>query len=148
MKHREFYVALGVPRDADADAVRPAYRKIVTRYRRELDPRNDPHEENTEPTLSFRVLRTYSERRHAALFELDGAAQGRAEVDRFFNGYVPEVDGGTKARRTGKDLYVELRLDREEARLGGLFPIHIPVIKRCPACQEPRDGRAKAGMPW
>ena len=137
MKHREFYVALGVPREADADAIRPAYRKIVTRYRRELD--QDLLDETTEPALSFRVLRTYSERRHSTLFEPDPVIKPDSEVDRFFNGFVPEVEGPTKARRSGKDLYVELRLEREEARCGGLFPVHIPVIKDCPACFESED---------
>jgi len=137
MRHREFYVALGVPRDADADAIRPAYRRIVTRYRRKLDP--DQLDENTEPALSFRVLRTYSERRHSALFEPEPLARPNSEVDRFFNGFVPEVEGPTKARRSGKDLFVELRLEQDEARCGGLFSVHIPVIKDCPACSQAGD---------
>lgn len=139
MRHREFYVALGVPRDADAEAIRPAYRKIVTRYRRELDHNAEWMDENTEPTLSFRVMRTYSERRHSALFEPEPLAKGSSEVDRFFHGFIPEVEGPTKARRAGKDLYVELRLELDEARCGGLFPVHIPVIKDCPNCHEGKD---------
>ncbi len=139
MRHREFYVALGVPRDADAEAIRPAYRKIVTRYRRALDPDAEWLDDNTEPTLHFRVMRTYSERRHSALFEPEPLAQGNSEVDRFFNGFIPEVEGPTKARRAGKDLYVELRLEPDEARIGGLYPVHIPVIKKCPTCHGAED---------
>jgi len=59
------------------------------------------------------------------------------EVDRFFGGFVPEVlDETVRARQTGKDLYVELRLSHSEARIGGLQPVHIPVIRQCPTCKE------------
>lgn len=137
MPHRRaFFIALGVPKGAPTETIRVAYRRVVNRYRSEL---TEPEEENTEPPLSFAVMRTYSERRHTTLFDDPApATQGESEIDRFYHGYVPEVMP-PRARKEGKDLYVELRLDAEEARVGGLFPVHIPVVKQCPCCSDHSD---------
>lgn len=138
MEHRHFFVALGVPRGMDTASIEVAYRKIVTRYRDTLHN----HEEeglSTEQILSFSVLRTYSERRHAALMEQseDAAPHITGEVDRFFGGHIPEVnEEKRRARVADKDLYVEMRLSPDEARAGGIFPVHIPVVRACIACDE------------
>lgn len=132
---RAFFVALGVPRGVDTEQVRVAYRRVVTRYRRALDG-DSVLDEPTEPPLSFAVMRSYSERRHAALFDRpEPLIPAQSEVDRHFDGFVPEAEP-LRARRDGKDLYVELRLTGYEARSGGLFPIHIPVVRSCPACRD------------
>jgi len=139
MEKRAFFIALGVPRGVEPETIHVAYRRVLTRYRRELE---DYLDEPTQPPGRFSVMRTYSERRHAALLEepdpeplLPG--RGRpTEVDRFFDGYIPEPLVPPKARREGKDLFVELRLTAGEASRGGLFPVHIPVLRRCPSCRD------------
>ena len=131
MDHRQFFVALGVPKGADTDTVQVAYRKIVARYR-------DAMQEGEQAPAAFSVLRTYSERRHAVLFEHDGPAVPPAsgEVDQFYGGFVPEVPGAHRATPAGKDLFVELRISPDDARRGGLFPVHIPVLRPCPSCMD------------
>jgi len=62
--------------------------------------------------------------------------QVESEVDRFFNGFVLEAVTPAKARHSGKDLYVELRLSQDEAQHGGIFSVHIPIRKRCPSCRD------------
>jgi DnaJ-class molecular chaperone len=136
MERRTFYVALGIPRGEDTEMVRLAYRKVVDRYRLELE--EEHFDDPTQPPLSFSVLRSYSERRHASVFDAPEGAVGEAEVDSFFHGYVPDVLP-PKAKRAGKDLYVELRLTKDEAKQGGIFPVHIPVVTRCPACESDKD---------
>jgi len=139
MTKRTFFVALGVPRGSAPEAVRLAYRRILARYRRQLDPEFD---EPTEPNLRFAVMRSYCERRHSALFEepqpepLIPPSRTATAIDRFYGGWVPEVAAPARARPEGKDLYVELRLDYAEAQRGGLFPVHIPVLRPCPHCAE------------
>ena len=148
MQKRVFYVALGVPHDDNLDtrSVTVAYRKVINRYRKELA---DFLDEPTQPPLSFAVMRTYSERRHASLFDPGKEpVVGETAVDRYFNGYVPEVDSTPsperRARPEGKDLFVELRLAADEARRGGLFAVHIPVVKRCPSCADHADDEEHA----
>jgi hypothetical protein len=137
MKNRTFYVALGVPRGAEPESVQAAYRRVVTRYRRLLQTEAEAEDEPTQPPLHFAVQRPYSERRHGAIFDEPEslAASPGAEVDRFFGGVVPEVEPA-RARRAGKDLYVELRIDAGQARAGGIFAVHVPVQQRCPSCQD------------
>ncbi len=131
MEHRQFFVALGVPKGADTDTVQVAYRKVVARYRHAMQGGEQKPE-------AFTVVRTYSERRHAALFEQDGPAVPPAagEVDEFYGGYVPEVPGTHRATPAGKDLFVELRISPDDARRGGIFPVHIPVLRPCPSCED------------
>jgi DnaJ-class molecular chaperone len=142
MKNRTFYVALGVPRGAEPEAVQAAYRRVVTRYRRLLQTEADAEDEPTQPPLRFAVQRPYSERRHGVIFDEPEplAASPGAEVDRFFGGVVPEVEPA-RARRAGKDLYVELRIDASQARTGGIFAVHVPVLQRCLSCQDADENR-------
>jgi hypothetical protein len=141
---RAFFVALGVPRGAQPEAIKTAYRRIVTRYRRELELEEaDWEEEPTQPPAQgFGVMRSYHERRHSALFEEPAAEplippQSRAsEVDRFYDGFVPEALTPPRARQKGKDLFVELRFTEDEASRGGLFAVHIPVVRHCPRCND------------
>jgi DnaJ-class molecular chaperone len=137
MEHRSFFVALGIPRGADTRAIQVAYRRVVSHYRDALDG-PDPEPPGEEALASFSVLRTYSERRHATLMEQHGPPPAPAgEVDRFFGGFVPEVPDTPRARRRGgKDLFVELRITAREARAGGIFPVHIPVLRPCPVCEQ------------
>jgi len=138
MSKRAFFVALGIPRGAPPEAIQVAYRRVVTRYRRELEEEEEP----TPPPGHFAVMRTYSERRHSALFDepepepLIPQRSRASEVDRFYDGFVPEAVAPARARRDGKDLFVELRLATEEAERGGLFPVHIPVVRRCTVCED------------
>jgi len=134
MEHRQFFVALWVPKGADTDTVQVAYRKVVARYRHAM-------QEEEEAPHSFSVLRTYSERRHAELFDQDGPAVPPAsgEVDQFYGGFVPEVPGAHRATLAGKDLFVELRISPHDARSGGIFPVHIPVVRSCPSCEDSED---------
>jgi DnaJ-class molecular chaperone len=116
-------------------------------------------DEPTEPPLRFGVLRSYSERRHGALFDRPEPLVSRpaSEVDRYFGGVVPELaeeplvptaspahaHPAARARRAGKDLYVELRVEPEEARRGGIFQIHIPVVTPCPRCSTSTDEESR-----
>jgi hypothetical protein len=148
MENRSFFVALGAPRGEDAETICVAYRKVITRYRTELDSTVVEHV--SEPILQFSVLRNYSERRHSRLFEKEEplVPSAEVEVDSFFGGFVPEVLP-RRARAAGKDLFVELRLSHDTAKCGGIFPIHVPVLIACPACQgadeESRLGCAPCG---
>jgi hypothetical protein len=143
-ERRTFFVALGVPRGADdGEAVRLAYRNVVHRYRQVSEESSEANQA-IDPCLQLMVLRSYSERRHGLLFDVplsEGA--GQSEVDRFYDGQVPEVMLPVKARTEGKDLYVELRLSPTQARSGGLFQVHIPVIKKCPSCGSLQDEQAQ-----
>ena len=139
---RTFFIALGVPRGARPEAIHTAYRRVVTRYRRELESASAEDASARELPTGFGVMRSYSERRHAALFgepepeQMIPSGRGASEIDRFYDGFVPETPSPARARREGKDLFVELRLSQDEASSGGIFAVHIPVVRRCPRCED------------
>jgi hypothetical protein len=144
MQQRTFYVALGVPREADTEHIRLAYRRVVARYRHAIESIPEPFADDpTPPPLNFAIMRSYSDRRHGTLFDQPEPLipTNDNELDRFCQGFVPEVIDIPKAKRSGKDLFVELRLSPNQAKGGGMFTVHIPVIKPCPTCSaldEPR----------
>ncbi len=144
MEHRHFYVALAVPRGLDANKVEVAYRKLVTRYRGSISP-PEYRGLSDDAILSFAVLRTYSERRHTRLMDAPepSTAEAAGEVDRFFGGTVPAVAEMPRAREADKDLYVEIRMSPQEAAGGGIYPVHVPVIRDCPACTGEREEEAR-----
>ena len=57
-----------------------------------------------------------------------------AAIDEFFGGYVPGIYNTGRMASRRKDLYVELILDKDEARAGGFFPLDVPVQEVCPRC--------------
>lgn len=61
------------------------------------------------------------------------ARQLFTEVDEALGGVVPEVFSNRPAS-VNKDLFVEVLLTEGEARVGGTFPLAIPVQKQCRAC--------------
>lgn len=87
---------------------------------------------------------TYSVWRHGVRFRPEPFATRSAEiahrarrvfseVDELFGGVVPEVLPNRPAS-VHKDLFVEVVLTENEARLGGTFPLSVPVQKQCRAC--------------
>jgi len=152
MSH-DFYVVLGVSKDADLRQIRRAYRRLVKLYHPDVtdapvekfleiqkayetlcaeEPRDASDKVSSkshppaEPLLVKRRSRTpvATEKKHANF----------SVVDEFFSGWVPGFF--TKGRQTSrqKNLYVELILDPEEASRGGMFPLQIPTEQVCGQC--------------
>lgn len=156
----DFYVVLGISRDADLDQIKRAYRKLVKRYHPDTSPQQP--DKFLEVQRAYETLRDeHSRRAHdrATRKRTDDTGQpvvvhtrggpvarrrGTAPipedvrelcstVDEFFAGWIPGLfTGGHTARH--KDLYVELILDPAEAAAGGLFPLRVPAEAICTDC--------------
>jgi molecular chaperone DnaJ len=156
----DYYIALGVSRDADLTKIKRAYRFIVKNYHPDVTQSSADTERFLEIREAYETLADAEKRhkydqelarRHSGL-KLSGVPEvirGRkafvehletfaSPADAFFEGLVPGFF--TRGRRsTSKDLYFEAILSRSEARSGGLYPITVPVIEPCPRC-------AKSGL--
>ncbi len=169
MLTRDFYVVLGVSRNADPGEIKTAYRRLVKLYHPDTSPcepvdrflevqdaydcLSDPEaREQLDQALEGAAgqagtpVRVGQRRRPARAREVPrGAAPGPSvwsELDDFFAGWVPGVFGPGPDAAREKDLYVELVLTREEARAGGMLPLQIPVEQTCVECK----GSLTAGL--
>ena len=154
---RDYYIVLGVSRDADVNKIKKAYRTIVKKYHPDVMPPEEGRERFMEVKEAYETLidegkrRTYDEelkrqrspirisdvsdtvhRRRSAFDEMEGMFG--SPTDDFFSGLIPGFFDTEKGRIRGKDLYFEAILSPREAEDGGLVPITVPVMEPCPQC--------------
>lgn len=146
----DYYVVLGIRRDADPGQIRRAYRKLVRLYHPDTGGRDE--EKFLEVQRAFETLADQESRRlydrqlrspgeqpaprvqvrRPRTAEPRPSVQPRGPLEEFLSGQVPGVHSrGFTGRR---DLYAELILDPSEAATGGLFPLSLPVRRICPTC--------------
>jgi molecular chaperone DnaJ len=122
---RDFYDVLGVPRTADPDTIRQAYRRRA----RELHP-----DVSTEPDAEERV------RELNAAYAVLSDAQSRMLYDRF--GYRGRGNGLGPPRTAPRDPVAEVEVDAFEATRGARREVRYAKSERCSACNG--TGRSQA----
>jgi len=154
---RDYYEVLGVPRDADAAAIKKAYKTAAKKYHPDVNQGNpDAERLFKEASEAYDVLSTDEKRRVYDQFGHDGL-KGRgfdpnftdlgdilsAFGDLFGGGFSDFFGGGGRgggrgrAARRGADLEYPLRLPFLEAALGVERTIEVPHHVHCGSC----DGR-------
>ncbi len=161
---KDYYEVLGVPRDADADAIKKAYRKLAIQYHPDKNPGNVAAEEKFKQiSEAYEVLsdpekrRRYDQFGHRAFAPGGGAGPGGGayggfggidleEALRTFMGafgggggsiFDDFFHGGARehgGRAAGADLRYDLEIDFEEAVLGSQRELTIPVNVECADC--------------
>ena len=141
LSYTDYYEVLGVPRDADQDAIRAAYRKLARKYHPDLNSDSDAEERFKELGEAYEVLSDADKRER---YDRLGARWREAEhetpeedFEDFFaaqqfgdGGRVPFGDDlfealfGTRAERAGgplrgRDREATLELTLEDALAGG-----------------------------
>lgn len=162
---RDYYEILGVPRDADGEAIKKAYRKLALQYHPD---RNNGSPESAErfreATEAYEVLRdpekraAYDRFGHAGVKGGAGAGPGFTGFDfadaleifmRDFGGFggFEDLFGGRAGRRgrgasrRGSDVRAGLRLTLADVASGVKRTIRVPVMDPCAAC----SGTGSAG---
>lgn len=159
MAKRDYYEVLGVSRDADAQTIKRAYRKLAVRYHPDRNP-DDPEgaaEKFKEIREAYEVL---SDEQKRAQYDRFGHAASQADFgaggfsgfggfeggfgsnpfedlfDTFFGGF-----GGTGTRtrqanrpQRGRDIQIDLELTFEEAAFGVTKDISVSREETCPTC--------------
>ena len=144
---RDYYDVLGVAADADAAAIKRAYRQLARRYHPDIS--------GDDRALTFReVARAYEvlgnpERRRtydAVLRESQQSPRGGWLDDEVAIDF-PSVSSVLDRMRTSffgastaTELSAEIELSAEEAFWGVSVPLDIPLRQTCPAC----GGRGEA----
>ena len=149
----DFYQLLGVSRNADADTLKRAYRKLARQYHPDINKDPGAEEKFKEIGRAYEVLADPGTRARYDQFGeagLGGAAGmpdmgdmgGFADLfETFFNGFGGQGSPGGSARtqrrgpQQGDDLRYDLNIDFKQAIFGEQREIRIPHLETCLTCK-------------
>lgn len=139
----DHYATLGVARDATADELKRAYRKLARRYHPDANPGDhDAAEHFKEVNRAYEVLSDPQKRANYDAYgdERGPGAAGFSDFGgisdlfaTFFGGAAP---GGTRRRGPGRgaDVLAEVELTLEEAAAGVEREVEVETLASCSEC--------------
>ena len=154
----DYYKTLGVAKNASADEVKKAYRKLARQYHPDRNPGNKQAEERfKEISQAYDVLGDPDKRkqydRGTGPFAAGGAGFGGFDPGSFAGGFgdiLSDLFGrggpaggpaggarGTRGRpraQAGRDLETEVRISFDQAVEGAQVPLSVPTSAPCSTC--------------
>ena len=148
---QDLYETLGVPRDADNDAIKKAYRRLARQLHPDVNPDPETQERFKDVTRAYEVLSDPEKRR---MYDLGGDPFGGAGaggfgqgagfsftdiMDAFFGGQAGGAAGGGRGPRPrvrrGQDALIRLEIDLAEAAFGTTRELKVDTAVLCTGCQ-------------
>ncbi|HEX3982349.1 MAG TPA: molecular chaperone DnaJ, partial [Acidisoma sp.] len=157
----DYYATLGVPREASAEDLKKAYRKLAMQYHPDRNPGDKQAEARfKEANEAYEILKddqkraAYDRFGHAA-FENGGAggpggfdfsqAGGLGDIfDQMFGDFMGRRGGGPgggRGARVGGDIRADVDIDLSEAFFGTKSQVRVQTRINCEAC----DGTGSEG---
>ncbi len=154
MAQRDYYEVLGLDKNADADAIKQAYRKLAKKYHPDLNPGDAEAEKNfKEVNEAYSILSDadkkakYDQFGHAAFDPTAGGGYGGGgygggfgdfgDLGDIFSSIFGGAFGGGQsqtASRRGEDVEARITLTFEEAAFGCKKEVRYNRLHRCPHC--------------
>ena len=151
MAKRDFYDVLGVSKNASAEELKSAYRKLAVKHHPDKNPGNKTSEDKfKEAGEAYGILsdqekkNNYDNFGHAA-FEGGGGRQsagfGGADFSDIFEDFFGDFGGGGRSRggrntnNRGSDLRYDLSITLEEAYQGKKQDIKFSTTEKCTTCK-------------
>ena len=156
---RDYYLVLGISRGADLNKIKKAYRTIVKRHHPDVSSEKESRErfleikeaydtlsdqqkkldydnslDNNEPI--YRVNRVSGKMRERISRWRRVESLFTTGTDDFFEGFIQGLYEEDKGKIAEKDLFFEAILSPDEAASGGLYPLTVPVMVKCPVCSK------------
>lgn len=145
---RDYYEVLGIPRTADEQEVKRAFRRLARQYHPDVNKAADAETRFKEINEAYEIL---SDAEKRALYDRFGHAGvdgsfGQGTMDPFggigdifdtFESFFSAMSGTPSRRRArrGANLRYTLTLTFEEAVFGCEKEIEVPRLETCPVCQ-------------
>jgi len=152
------YDLLGVPRDADADTIKKAYRKLARQLHPDVNPDPATQEKFKEVSAAYEVLSDTQKRQaydrggdpFGGGFGGQGAGFSFTDImDAFFGGQggqgAPGGRGPRSRVRRGQDALIRIEIDLAEAAFGISRELKVDTAVVCTTCHG--DGAAPGSQP-
>ncbi|HZJ04954.1 MAG TPA: molecular chaperone DnaJ [Nocardioidaceae bacterium] len=156
---QDLYETLGVPRDADNDAIKKAYRRLARQLHPDVNPDPGTHDRFKDVTRAYEVLSDPEKRRKYDLggdpFSGTGGGFGAGAgfsftdiMDAFFGQGGGAAGGGRGPRprmRRGQDALIRVEVDLAGAAFGTTRELTVDTAVICTLCHG--DGAAPGSRP-
>ncbi|HEX6853762.1 MAG TPA: molecular chaperone DnaJ [Streptosporangiaceae bacterium] len=141
----DYYAVLGVRRDADADEIKKAYRRLARELHPDVNPDPETQERFKEITQAYEVLsdteKRYRYDRGADPFAPGGGAAGFGAgmqfsdiMDAFFGAAGGAARGPRSRARRGRNATIRVELDLAECAFGTTRELTVDTAVVCPTC--------------
>jgi molecular chaperone DnaJ len=148
MAVRDYYAILGVPRNATADEIKKAYRKLARQLHPDVNPSPEEQERFKEVTAAYEVLSDPQKREIVDLggdpLAPGGGGMGAGAgpfggfadiMDAFFGGATGAGARGPRSRiRPGADALYHVDLDLSETAFGTTRELNLDTAVLCSRC--------------
>lgn len=152
MDKRDYYEVLGVPRDADENAIKSAYRKLARQYHPDVSKATDAGERFKVINEAYEVLSDPEKRgvydRYGRAATQGGFGQGGGSpfggfggfgdisdiFDEFFGGGFGGRSNRQRGPARGNDLRYDLEITFQEAVFGVEKELEVPRLETCSHC--------------
>ena len=149
MAKPDFYATLGVARDATADDLKKAYRKLAMQFHPDRNPGDAAAEAKfKEVSEAYDILKddqkrgAYDRYGHAAFEGGQGGGGGGGFeggglgdiFDQMFGDFMGGRRGGGGGQRAGADVRTQIEIELTEAFAGTKTTLRVPTRVACDAC--------------
>ena len=164
MANKDYYKILGVEKNASADEIKSAYRRLAKKYHPDVNKTPEAAEKFKDINEAYEVLGDDKKRANYDQFgSADGpqfGGGGAGGFGDFFGGGFSDIfsdifssfgRGGARGRvmEKGEDIFVNLSISFEEAAFGVEKSISFSKIEKCSACHGTgaKDGKEYSVCP-